>query len=128
MRLSHYNSTLLKSKKRVFKFFAGLHGDKTYNTFCLWKHHVNLLLPKAFDHIISTDEDPGLRIESFAVMINLRGVSTNKKYYKIVKECFQFDSSKLFRYTLVSFCDNISVGVNVRFIYSALFTKQGKCI
>ena len=27
-------------------------------------------------HIISTDEDPGLRIESFAV-INLRGVSTN---------------------------------------------------
>jgi hypothetical protein len=28
-------------------------------------------------HIISTDEDPGLRIESFA-LINLRGVSTNK--------------------------------------------------
>ena len=28
-------------------------------------------------HIISTDEDPSLRIESFAV-INLRGVSTNK--------------------------------------------------
>jgi hypothetical protein len=28
-------------------------------------------------HIITTDEDPGLRIESFAV-INLRGVSTNK--------------------------------------------------
>jgi hypothetical protein len=28
-------------------------------------------------HIISTDEDPGSRIESFAV-INLRGVSTNK--------------------------------------------------
>ena len=27
--------------------------------------------------IIITDEDPGLRIESFAV-INLRGVSTNK--------------------------------------------------
>jgi hypothetical protein len=27
--------------------------------------------------LISTDEDPGLRIESFAV-INLRGVSTNK--------------------------------------------------
>jgi hypothetical protein len=29
------------------------------------------------EHIISTDEDPDLRIESFAV-INLRGVSTNK--------------------------------------------------
>ena len=28
-------------------------------------------------YIISTDEDPGLRIESFEV-INLRGVSTNK--------------------------------------------------
>jgi hypothetical protein len=31
-------------------------------------------------HIISTDENPGLRIESFAV-INLRGVSTHKKDY-----------------------------------------------
>jgi hypothetical protein len=30
---------------------------------------------------ISTDEDPGLRIESFAV-INLRGVSTNKSIIK----------------------------------------------
>ena len=29
-----------------------------------------------FYHIISTDEDPGLRIESIAV-INLRGVNTN---------------------------------------------------
>jgi hypothetical protein len=28
---------------------------------------------------ISTDEDPGVRIESFAV-INLRGVSTNKSF------------------------------------------------
>jgi hypothetical protein len=37
-------------------------------------HANNLLI------IINTDEDPGLRIESFAV-INLRGVSTNKKYY-----------------------------------------------
>ena len=32
---------------------------------------------RKLSHIISTDEDPGLRIESFAV-INLRGVSTNK--------------------------------------------------
>jgi hypothetical protein len=31
--------------------------------------------------IISTDEDTGLRIESFAV-INLRGVSTNKTIIK----------------------------------------------
>jgi hypothetical protein len=35
-------------------------------------------------NIISTDEDLGLRIESFAV-INLRGVSTNKKYYMVGK-------------------------------------------
>jgi hypothetical protein len=48
---------------------------------CLWKHHVNLLLQSfhiiSADIFISTDEDPGLRIESF-VVINLRGVSTNK--------------------------------------------------
>ena len=34
-------------------------------------------------YYISTDEDPGLRIESFAV-INLRGVSTNKTIIKLV--------------------------------------------
>jgi hypothetical protein len=64
---------------------VGLHGDKTYNTFCLWKHHVNLLLQNfrsVSPRIISTDEDQGLQIESFAV-INLRGVSTNKKYYNM---------------------------------------------
>ena len=55
----------------------------------MWKHHINLLLQSLllahiisillayYYHIISTDEDPGLRIESFAV-INLHGVSTNK--------------------------------------------------
>jgi hypothetical protein len=32
-------------------------------------------------HIISTDEDPSLQIERFAG-INLRGISTNKKYYQ----------------------------------------------
>ena len=35
------------------------------------------------NHIISTDEDPGLRIESFAV-INLRGVSTNKTIINLI--------------------------------------------
>ena len=34
-------------------------------------------------HIISTDGDPGLRIESFAV-INLRGVSTNKTIIYVI--------------------------------------------
>ena len=24
----------------TIKFFVGLHGDKTYNTFCLWKQKV----------------------------------------------------------------------------------------
>ena len=49
-------------------------------------------------HIISTDEDRGLRIESFAV-INLRGVSTNETiiyliamqtYKELIKEGFVF--------------------------------------
>jgi hypothetical protein len=48
-----------------------LHGNKTYNSFVL-----QTLLLQIY-HIISTDGDPGLQIESFAV-INLRGVSTNK--------------------------------------------------
>ena len=39
-------------------------------------------------HIISTDEDPGLRIESFAV-INLRGVSTNKTKYFIAMQTYK---------------------------------------
>ena len=39
--------------------------------------------------IISTDEDPGLRIESFAV-INLHGVSTNKTiiYFIVLFYCY----------------------------------------
>ena len=41
--------------------------------YCIYMKMCNLFNTK----IISTDEDPGLRIESFAV-INLRGVSTNK--------------------------------------------------
>jgi hypothetical protein len=36
----------------------------------------------------STDEDPGLRIESFAV-INLRGVSTNKTIYFITMQTYK---------------------------------------
>jgi hypothetical protein len=47
-------------------------------------------------HIISTDEDPGLRIESFAV-INLRGVSTNKTIiYFIAMQTYK----ELIMYTL----------------------------
>jgi hypothetical protein len=34
-------------------------------------------------HTISTDEDPGLRIKSFAV-INLRGVATNNSVNSII--------------------------------------------
>jgi hypothetical protein len=41
------------------------------------KRYSDCQIHKNKSHIISTDEDPGLRIESFAV-INLRGVSTNK--------------------------------------------------
>jgi hypothetical protein len=37
-------------------------------------------------HIISTDEDPGLRIESFAV-INLRGVSKNNSIIYVLSPC-----------------------------------------
>ena len=38
--------------------------------------------------IISTDEDPGLRIESFAV-INLRGDSTNKNKYMFYRHAYK---------------------------------------
>jgi hypothetical protein len=46
-------------------------------------------------HIFSTDEDPGLRIESFAV-INLRGVSTNKtiRYQNCWNNLLQDDAAK----------------------------------
>jgi hypothetical protein len=50
---------------------------KHCNAFCLWKHHVNLLLQRFFIStnnnvpIISTDEDPGIWIESFAVINQL---------------------------------------------------------
>jgi hypothetical protein len=64
-------------KKNYFniKFFVCLHGDKIYNSEHWWRYIIIYIY--IIIHIISTDEDPGLRIESFAV-INLRGVSTNK--------------------------------------------------
>jgi transcriptional accessory protein Tex/SPT6 len=37
--------------------------------------------------IISTDEDPGLRIESSVAVINLRGVSTNKTIIYVLSPC-----------------------------------------
>jgi hypothetical protein len=47
-------------------------GNTTYIYCCI-----------AFNQIYShTDEDPGLRIKSYAV-INLLGVSTKQKYYKL---------------------------------------------
>jgi hypothetical protein len=49
-------------------------------------------------HIISTDEDPGLRIESFAV-INLRGASTNKT---IIDSNIFDQNFKLYFVTLIS--------------------------
>jgi hypothetical protein len=52
-----------------------------FNSHALFVYKKKLCIKRACElnksHIISTDEDPGLRIESFAV-INLRGVSTNK--------------------------------------------------
>jgi hypothetical protein len=48
-----------------------------------------LSIRKPKSHIISTDEDPGLWIESFAV-INLRGVSTNKTIlYSIAMQTYK---------------------------------------
>jgi hypothetical protein len=57
-----------------------------YNTFCLWKHHVNLLL-------------------------HLRGVSTNKKYYMFYRH------AKLQRtYVLLAWFNTVFFGL-VQFIF-----------
>ena len=56
----------------------------------LWKHHVNLIsqsIRSVSSNLHGTDEDPSLRIESFA-MINLRGVST-KSYFNVVQLLFK---------------------------------------
>ena len=53
----------------------------------LIKRHINHVISNK-SHIISTDEDPGLWIESFAV-INLRGVSTNKTIYFIAMQTYK---------------------------------------
>ena len=43
-----------------------------------YKELITDLYGECIHSAFSTDEDPGLRIESFAVIVNLRGVSTNK--------------------------------------------------
>jgi hypothetical protein len=100
-------------------------------------------------HIISTDEDPGLRIESFAV-INLRGVSTSKKYYKwkivarsvpqrtkmlknganhLERKCFQFSekntiSNRKGKYTTQQGTGNATATSLARVMLSNLFTSS----
>ena len=57
-----------------------MHGeDNNYTCLALRKNHVNLLLQT----VISTDEDPSLRIKTFA-KIELGGVSTKLNKYKII--------------------------------------------
>ena len=70
----------------IYLFNAPKVGILKCASLVLWKHHVNLR-PQNFRsvssdlhqvlimRIISTDEDPSLRIESFAIT-NLRSVST----------------------------------------------------
>ena len=50
-------------------------GNTNHDTLCIKKGRVN-----SNSRIISTDEDPSLRIESSAI-INLRGVSTKLNKY-----------------------------------------------
>ena len=79
----------------VVNFRNGDKKIKLYTFLALWKHHVkfSIVSCKYFDpqarifisannaiSIISTDEDPSLRIESFAI-INLRGVSPKLNKY-----------------------------------------------
>jgi hypothetical protein len=69
-------------------------------------------------HIINTDEDPGLRIESFAV-INLRGVSTNKTIiYFIAMQTYKELITVSLRRQDTKWCLQ---GVNVLFV--VLFTN-----
>jgi hypothetical protein len=98
-----------------YKIDSNSYSNIFNNIFCLWKHHVNILL-QSFNsirkpgsssvliicknnnqiwHIITTDEDPGLRIESFAV-INLRGASTNKKYHMFYRQCISTKNLNIF--------------------------------
>ena len=88
-----------------------------YTCLALWKHHVNLLLQSfrsvssdfisannttfkkervnSKSRIISTDEDPSLRIESSAI-INLRGVPT-KLNKCIITVCFLISGSEILK-------------------------------
>ena len=75
-------------------------------------------------HIISTDEDPGLRIESFAV-INLRGVSTNSVTSRSTRKIL---TSVLLRpvYTCTFCCDSLLLMyVNEWISYECL--DEGTC-
>ena len=61
---------------RQSKFLVRSHGE--YNTnLALWNHHV----------IISANEDPSLRIESFAI-INLRGDATKPNFSRVLTYSF----------------------------------------
>ena len=51
---------------------------------------------KAPDDIISTDEDTGLRIESFAIIRKIRGISTKYNLYCYESKYSRFHGSWVF--------------------------------
>ena len=88
---------------------------KTPRKFIIAEHSIRKLGSSSVLIIISTDEDPSLRIESSA-MINLRGVSKLNKYIVFTKQTYKKlinlkgpDSSSPLVYFL--FCDYNRIAV-----------------
>ena len=65
-----------------------MHGDKQYKMYNLSIHNVFFVIAKLSirkpDH--GTDEDPGIRIKSFAI-VKIRGVSASYTFYKCQSAC-----------------------------------------
>jgi hypothetical protein len=89
------------SKISIYKPFNYYYLSSLY--VCMAIKYIKRACELNKSHIISTDEDPGLRIESFAV-INLRGVSTNKTiiYYYLIER----DANKI---SMLPSCDLLNL-------------------
>ena len=76
MNISHLELDIFYIVLPRIKFYVSLHDEYEYQyNFVETPSKFMVALVSLMSHIISTDEDPSLQIEIFA-MINLRGVST----------------------------------------------------
>ena len=94
----------------IYKFIVGLHGDETYNTFCLWKHHVHTFKCPQTKSIIT-------EIYVWKYVSYLFFLETDQHFFIVIFQLFQmFLSISLREKTLNDFLQTQKISFKLTFM------------